>query len=222
METAPSLAVKHYGLTEWVDFARRLTNLAKSREMHEHLAQGCAQCQDLADFCSCLQRLCGTMLATGAPDWVTRRASAIFPLRDIDSRKSSFIVPKLVFENFGAPSAIGLRTGSNPGWQALYQAGDYALDIRIDPDPATTQAATLVGQILNHAAPESNPDGMPVLLKSGKSVVAHARCNRFGEFQLSYRQRRRLRLVIYLEQESKGFRIPVQHFASGLSAPKVN
>ena len=76
----------------------------------------------------------------------------------------------------------------------------------------------MVGQILNQAVPESILDEVSVLLESGKSVIAQTRCNRFGEFQLAYHQRRRLRLVISLEHEAKCFRIPVQRFASGLWA----
>jgi hypothetical protein len=215
MEASTAQASNHYDLTEWVDYARGMTDLERFRQMDEHLAQGCAHCQDLANFCECVKRFYGTMLATTVPDRIMSRANAIFALQRDDSRKVSFLVPKLIIENVAALSAAGIRTGGSTAWQALYQAGEYALDVRVDPDPTIARAATMVGQVLNHALPKSF-DGMHVALKAGKCVVAESRCNEFGEFQLNYIQRRNLQLFVHLEQQSTCLRISVKAFASGL------
>jgi hypothetical protein len=60
-------------------------------------------------------------------------------------------------------------------------------------------------------------ENVPVYLKSGKSVVAETRSNRFGEFQMEYEQQGRLQLCVYLEDGSKCFQVPLKKFAADKS-----
>jgi hypothetical protein len=215
MEAVGGEATKHYDLAEWVDFARGLTCPAKQAQMEEHLAGGCSHCRQLAKFCVSFQKVSATMLTTMLPEQLTSRTPAILNAVDPDE-SVSVAIPELIYEHLEAPSGAGLRTGSNTGWQALYKAGNYAVDLRVDPDPGTIRAVTMVGQLLNQSMPESMRDGNLVLLESGKRIVAQTRCNEFGEFHFNYLQRSRLRLAICLNKESKWLRIPIKHLALGM------
>ena len=98
-----------------------------------------------------------------------------------------------------------MRATWQVGWQALYRAGDCSLDIRVEPELASSRAA-VIGQISNHVRPEREDGGLPVRLNAGKLVVAETRSNGFGEFVMEYEREARLQLCIYLEDRSK--RIP--------------
>jgi hypothetical protein len=144
-----------------------------------------------------------------APESAVNLARAIYPARP----KRSFRIPcELVFDSFLAPAPVGLRASWQVGWQALYLAGDCSLDLRIEPDPLSSRAA-LIGQVSNHAVPDSPMGDIPVSLKSGKRVMAETRSNQFGEFQLEYDQQSRLELCVVLEGGAKRIVAPLRRVA---------
>jgi len=77
--------------------------------------------------------------------------------------------------------------------QALYQVGDYSLDLRLENERGTSRVA-LVGQIQNHQQPGNWLGGLPILLVSGKQILAQAVSNSLGESQMEYAPTKRLRL----------------------------
>lgn len=206
--------MKHFGISQWVDFARGFTAEAEREVMHSHLAEGCGECRDLADFSVSLAGICTAMAKHGAPDWVARKAKAIFPAHaPIQSRKADRIPVKLIYDSFLVPAPAGLRATWQVGWQALYRAGDCSLDLRIEPELASSRAA-IIGQITNHLTPGHEMENIPVVVKSGRMIVAETRSNRFGEFQMEYEQQSRLQLCVYLNDGSKCFQVPLKKFAS--------
>ena len=88
-----------------------------------------------------------------------------------------------------------------------------SLDLRVEPELSSSRAA-LIGQISNHSTPDNLMENVPVYLKSGRSVVAETRSNRFGEFQMEYEQQGRLQLCVYLENGMKRFQVPLRKFTS--------
>jgi len=206
--------MKHYGISQWVDFARGLVPEAVGGEMRDHLDEGCSECRELANFCQKLHDVSSLAASHPVPDWVVRSAKAIFPVHAQPRRKRSFAVPyQLIYDSFLLPATVGLRDAWQVGWQALYRAGDCSLDLRIEPEPSSRRAA-LIGQVSNHIAPQNDMEGLPVCLKSGKLVVAETRSNRFGEFQIEYEQQGRLSLCVYLENGSKRIEVPLKKIAS--------
>jgi len=75
----------------------------------------------------------------------------------------------------------------------LYEAGDFALDLRLDQEYGTT-TVVLVGQISDRSQPTRKLTNLPVLLMSGGEILTRASSNQFGEFHLEYEPRGRLRL----------------------------
>jgi hypothetical protein len=208
--------MKHYGIGEWVDFARGLS--LESEAMRGHLSMGCSECRDLADFCTSLSALCEEMAAVSVPEWIVNNALAICPTRKPKTPKRAFRLPlELIYDSFLAPAPVGLRTAWCRGWQALYRAGDCSLDLRVEPEVHSLRAA-VIGQISNHALPKSCMEGLPVCVKQGRLVVAQTRSNEFGEFQMEYEQRGRLQLCVDLENGSKRLQIPLRKLVADSAA----
>jgi hypothetical protein len=202
--------MKHYGIGEWVDFARGLSPEVESEVMRDHLLAGCSECQELAEFCDGLSTICRDMAEGTVPEWVVRNALAIFPARKPKAPKRAFRLPlELIYDSFLAPAPAGLRAAWFRGWQALYRSGDCSLDLRVEPEIHSLRAA-VIGQISNHALPKSCMGGLPVYVKQGHLVVAETRSNEFGEFQMEYEQRGRLQLCVDLENGSKRLLIPLR------------
>jgi hypothetical protein len=206
--------MKHFGIDEWVDFARGLTSNEDQVAMREHLASGCGPCSDVAKFCDRLSQVCLGMAPYEVPDSVVRGARAIFPKRPPERHRRSIRLPiELIFDSFLVPAPAGLRATWQVGWQGLYRAGDCSVDLRIEPELRSSRA-TVIGQISNHVSPSVEMGDILVCLKSGKVVLAETRSNRFGEFQLEYEQQSRLHLQIYLENGAKTIQLPLKAVAA--------
>jgi len=210
--------MRHFEISQWVDFVHGFVAEADSRAMQSHLAEGCGECSDIAEFSSNLTSICQAIGAYAAPDAVVRNAKAIFPVHTPAQVRRSLRIPvELIYDSFLVPAPVGLRASWQVGWQGLYRAGDCSLDLRIEPELSSSRAA-LIGQINNHSLPEHKMENIPVVVKSGRMVVAETRSNRFGEFQVEYEQQGRLQLWVYLEDGSKCFQVPLKKLASDRNA----
>jgi hypothetical protein len=206
--------MKHYGIPQWVDYTRRLVSPADGSAMQRHLTEGCAECQELVEFCSKVSTICHDMAAISVPERVVRSALAIFPVRQPETPRRVFRIPvELIYDSFLVPAPAGLRATWQVGWQALYRAGDCSLDLRVEPELHSSRAA-VIGQISNHVLPGDRMEGIPVYVKSGRMVVAETRSNAFGEFQMEYEQHGRLQLCVDLENGSKRFQVSLKKFGS--------
>ncbi|HTS30063.1 MAG TPA: hypothetical protein VMH81_29530 [Bryobacteraceae bacterium] len=87
------------------------------------------------------------------------------------------------------------------------------MDLRIEPDLGSSRAS-VIGQISNHVSPEIEMSDLPVYLRQGKTVLAEARSNRFGEFQMEYEQQRKMQLCIYLQGGSQCIQVPIKRLAA--------
>jgi len=206
--------MKHYGIAQWVDFSRGFVR----PEMQEHLAGGCAACQAGMQFCDKLALAFRRMADSAVPDEAVRQAKAIFPVRPLERPRRLIRIPaELIYDSFLVPSPAGLRSSWQVGWQGLFHAGDCALDLRIEPELRSSKAS-LVGQISNRVQPGMGMSDIPVYVKAGKLVVAEARSNRFGEFQMDYPQQGRLQLCIDLDGGTKSIQVPLKKLGSERSS----
>jgi hypothetical protein len=195
--------MKHYGIAEWVDYARDLVTETDGSAMRGHLADGCTDCMDAAAFSDRLTDVCSVMMTQTVPDNVVRMARAIFPIQPQTRTRRVFRIPvELIYDSFLMPAPAGLRSTWQVGWQALYRAGDCSLDLRIEPELRTPRAS-MIGQVSNHIMPEDRMADLAVYLKSGKLIVAETRSNQYGEFQMEYEQQKRLQLCVYLGDGSQ-------------------
>src|SRR5579872_4311738 len=163
-------SMKHFGIVQWVDFTRGILPEAEGGRMREHLAAGCMECQGMADFCNKLAGVCRSIVPSRVPEAVVEQARSIFQAKLLQRPKRQFrIAVELIYDSFLVPAPAGLRASWQIGWQALYRAGECSLDLRVEPELHTCRAA-LIGQLANHAQPETEMIDLPVYLKAGKVV----------------------------------------------------
>ena len=75
--------MKHYGIIQWVDFARHVVTGEEEVRMRDHLSAGCAECLRLLEFCNTVYETSRGIAPEPVPDWVVRSAKALarFALR---------------------------------------------------------------------------------------------------------------------------------------------
>jgi hypothetical protein len=109
----------------------------------------------------------------------------------------------------------GARSDTQSLVQAVCQAGDYTIDLQIEPEFEAGEM-TLVGQIVSRATADEPLAGAPVRLMVRKKVVALAQTNRFGEFCLVSRLQSGLRLSVDIEVVDLRVGIPLGKLMAGL------
>ena len=206
--------MKHFEIGQWADVVRGLMTEAKQAELSAHLASGCRTCRRTVDVLTEVARLAAGESRNEVPAYAVQSARAIFALQQLD--KVYFfprVVGQLVYDSFKEPLPAGLRARHRISRHALYQAGDYSMDLRMEHQRGTANV-TLVGQIVNRVQPDKPMAILPVFLVSGKEILAHACSNAFGEFQLEYAPKRRLRLYIQGNQGlQRHIEVPLSRFA---------
>jgi hypothetical protein len=187
----------HFKIWEWVDFVRGMSADARSTAMQEHLSSGCKRCEALVRVLRAFAERASQEARYEPPAEVVRLAQAIFPSR----RPERSVFARLVYDSFRDPLPVGLRAEDRVARHALYEAGDVAVDLQMEQEPGT-DVVNLLGQISDRDKPRTQPPSLPVLLMSGKGLVASAVCNALGEFEIEYKATRDLRLYVPLRETS--------------------
>ncbi len=194
--------MKHFQLEEWVDFVRNLSDKSNRITMERHLSD-CVECSRTVTTLRKLQRSASADSQYQVPEYAIHSARAIFALQRPEKvRILPRVLAKLVFDSFREPLAVGVRSQQRITRQALYEAGDYSVDLRIEHDRGAA-TVVLVGQIINRREPEKRMANIGVQLMSGKEVLSRATSNQLGEFQMEYRPKRSLQLHVPIQQSGK-------------------
>ena len=187
--------MNHYKITRWVDYVRGAVNAPEQLEMSDHLLK----CDACRDECDLLARVAVKMQADRqyeVPEHALRNARALFAL---PGKPKKTVLQKvagyLVFDSFQEPSFAGARSRVQNMRHALYEADDYSVDVRLEEHPDSCRV-NLVGQLAVRSQAVSSLHGIPVVLMSGRQVLAEALSNEFGEFQLEYEPKRQLKLCV--------------------------
>lgn len=114
----------------------------------------------------------------------------------------------------GAGAVAGTRSALDATVQAVYHAGDYTIDLQIEPGTETSEMA-LVGQVVNRAESSEPLTGVPVLLTVRNKQVAESQSNRFGEFCLVTREQRGMKLCLEIRNIGKRIEIPLRELMAG-------
>lgn len=184
---------KHFNIWEWVDFVRNTGDSSRSSTMNEHLAAGCRRCERVVRVLGDFARRSRYDTGNEPAAHVIRCAEAIFPAR----RAGSTVLGRLIYDSFREPLPAGMRAQGRLARHALYEAGDVFVDLQMEQTPAGV--VSLLGQISDRDRPQDAPaPPTPVLLTSGRALVASTVCNLLGEFELTYKPARDLRLHVPL------------------------
>jgi hypothetical protein len=188
--------MKHYDQAHWLQFLRAELDPQLRSAMQRHLDAPCSKCSATVEL---LRKVASTAQAdaqVNVPESAVRMARAIFALNKPEEvHLKSGILARLVFDSFREPATAGVRSGRQLARQTLYEAGDYTIDLRFEPDLDPAQVV-MVGQIANRVAPELPPQSVPIVLRGGRQELGRAVTNQFGEFQLVYRPKMPLRLLV--------------------------
>ena len=193
--------MKHYDINEWTDFVRRVGETSKREDMSQHLATGCKKCGGVVSF---LEKLVTVTRSdtVKVPDQLVRNAKVLFAMSKPEKISMASTVAKLIFDSFSGPVPVGVRGTPRVTRQAMYEAGDYCVDLRMEHERGGA-LVTLVGQVASRKNPARGVAGTPVMLMAGKDVVAKASCNRFGEFQMEYQPQEQMRLHVPVADENR-------------------
>ncbi len=206
--------MSHYEIGQWVDMVRGLVTERKRAEMSAHVNSGCQSCSRTLRILLGVAKASSVENRYQVPLYVVNGARAIFALQRPE-RVYLFprIVGRLVYDSFKEPLPAGLRARHRLTRHALYEAGDFSVDIRLEHQPGTP-SVTLVGQIVNRSDPGGSPAGLPVYLVSGGKCLVQSTSNDYGEFQFEYRPRRHLRLYMQGNQRIQNdIELPLDRFA---------
>jgi hypothetical protein len=200
--------MRHFTLDDWADFARDIVEPGKGTAMKGHLETGCKSCTAVVSLWQRVHGITQRELTYDPPESAVRNGKATFTLH-----MASKIRPKrgpcaeLLLDNFLQSQRAGVRSGEITARQLLYGAGDYHIDIRIEPQEDPDKVA-LVGQVLNAADVENYVDQAPVTLFQAGRVRAESFTNCLGEFRLECELESGLQLRIRLPQGTE-LRVPL-------------
>jgi hypothetical protein len=202
--------MKHFDISEWVDLARGTVPAVNRAAMDAHLSSGCARCQSALDFVQRVSTVAQVARRDEPPSDVVRWAKAISAMQRPPRTSLLRLIGQLIYDSLRDP-VPGLRAEDRASRHALYEAGSVCLDLRLEHE-RESGLVTLVGQISDREAPDRPMTGAPALLMGRKDIVAHAACNKFGEFQMEYPPASHLRLCVAVDQAGKRIEVPLGQF----------
>jgi len=153
------------------------------------------------------------------PENLVKAAKSVFPTRRAEAASPEWLslpllAARLVFDNMAGLAQAGARAASEHMVQAVYHAGDYAIEVQIEREPESAEMA-VVGQVVNRDSSGVVLADVPVLLMARSKVVARTQSNRFGEFCLVCRVQG-LKLCMQIEEIGKRVEIPLTRIMEGL------
>ena len=186
--------MSHFSSADWVDFARGLCAGENASAMRAHLDSKCEECvKSLAVWQTVLAHL--SPEARYRPPRQTMKAV----LKEYSAHKpwrwllSASRMAELVFDSFRQPSPALVRGAASVSRRLVHQAEPFVIDLRLE---TVRDRLFLIGQILNSEDPEQRMHGVDVLLLEGEDLIASAKANSFGEFEVQSECDRDLRLFI--------------------------
>ena len=199
---------QHNSDAEWADFVRDLTTRRARASMEAHRSSGCRRCGRAAEAFGMVAAVARGEAAFEAPAHALRWAKVVYSLRQPERVQIlPRVLARLVFDSFGEPQPLGVRSMARVSRQAMYRSGDTYVDLRMESEPGSRRVS-LVGQIAGAKAGRRSFGNVPVVLASGTGILARAVSNELGEFQMSYEPGRRLRLYVPLNGD-RGIEVPL-------------
>lgn len=198
--------MSHYDITRWIDYVRGLSSTTDKREMSAHLLE-CNSCRKERDLLARMVVRTQSELQYQVPEYALRNVRVLFAANAPAKRTMlQKLIGRLVFDSLQQPALAGARSNAQGMRHALYEAGDYSVDLRLEEHPGSTRM-NMVGQLAVRSQNVSSLDGIPVVLMSGREVLAQAVSNQFGEFQLEYEPKQRLKLRVPIQQRRESIEL---------------
>jgi hypothetical protein len=198
----------NHATDRWSDFVRGITPLSVTTRMQQHLLSGCKRCNRTATILGKLATV-ASQPDIAVPRAVVHNAQAIFSI----TRKSnvvSSIVAKIVFDSFLEPLPAGVRSRTRMFRQAMFEAGNVLVDLRLENQADGTFLMT--GQVADRSTPTRAMSRVSLHLVNG-TERRELQANRFGEFQTVYCADGDIRLEI--SGVGRNIEVPLSQFNAG-------
>lgn len=203
-----NLKVKHFGMDEWADFARGLVQDDRKGLMHQHLREGCTDCQKTFELWRNVSQAAARESFYAPPSFAVRAARGQFGmLRALPEMTGFQRAVRVIFDSFRQPALQGVRSSGKRPRQIVYQVGDYYLDVRTEADPSSKKLS-LIGQLRDSTDPARKMSESQVVLLRGQDRVGRTTTNHFGEFRLEFDRRDNLWLAVGIQGEA-GIVVPL-------------
>jgi hypothetical protein len=204
--------MKHHDLGQWVDFVRGVVSEAGRIDMEAHLIS-CRQCGQMVERLRWAASTARADADREPPAPLIRWARALYGLhRPERVGRLPRLVARLLHDSQRDPIPAGVRAEDRPARQTRYQAGQFLVDLRLERQQGSPLVA-LVGQVSHVQGRARELRGAPVLLTSGRTILARTICNEFGEFQLEYEPRGHLRLQLPVSEPLGRIDVSLGRFA---------
>lgn len=193
--------MKHYGIEEWIDYARGTATESLNKALEEHLEQGCSACaREFATWKTVVNFAESEALCEPPLSVVRTVKLAVPPGPSPVPGGRSREIAALIFDSFAQPQLQGVRSAQVTGRQLLYKAGPLLIDMHLQA-LANSSRRSLTGQVMNADQARSDIDRLHVHLLSGQKELAHTHTDRFGEFYIEYDPERDLHLSLEVSAE---------------------
>lgn len=176
--------MQHFGLEEWVDFARDLVDAKNKTAMQGHLESGCRDCAKTLQMWKRVHEITRRDSMYEPPEGSVRFVKGAYALNGPQkANRAKPTMAQLLFDSFANPLPAAVRSSGAAVRQLLYGTDMYQVDVRIEP-MEDSERAFLTGQILASKEPNQNLDKVPVVAAKGREILAKSVTNPFGEFQM--------------------------------------
>jgi hypothetical protein len=200
--------LKHFPMSDWIDFAHHAEEREKTKVMQQHLDGGCAKCLKNLEIWRYVMDFASKENAYQPSEASVRAVRVGFALRNvIPFPPGNLEVADLVFDSAKQALIAGTRGESASARQLLYKLGSICIDLRVQPTPGAG-SVVLVGQLLDSTRPTHGISDILVSLLSQGSAISHKKTNDFGEFDFGFESHRETQLAFGIEK-SRTIVVPV-------------
>jgi hypothetical protein len=199
--------MSHFSPADWVDFARGLLPQPEAAALQAHLDDKCGECLESVAMWRSVREYLSREAQYGPPDEVFETTAAAYtavkPWRWlVEAARQA----ELIFDSFRQPILAFVRGSTSSSRRLVHKAEPFVIDLRLE---AVRDRFYLLGQILNSEHPAEEMHGVDILLLSGEDLVAKAKANPSGEFEVQCERGCDLRLFINIRgHRAIGIAIP--------------
>ena len=177
----------HFTAEEWADFVRQTAPADQSRAMQEHLASGCRNCTTAHDTWQRVAKSAASVERFDPPDSTLRIARSLFAMRPPSGRAARVMdAARALFDSALMPLPAGVRSAAEAPRKLVYAAGEYLVDLQVQPISQRAGATQLTGQVTMPGNAQAQFDGIPVVVLRHARIIAKTTTNSLGEFQTEF------------------------------------
>ncbi len=187
--------MEHFANETWTDFVRGASVANTAHDVEAHLADGCSQCETTLRFWRSVLAFAEHERFYAPPAGLVQQVKLGFS-RTSNVQTDVWAMGALVFDSWESATPVGVRGATMAARQVVYEGEGLTVDLRFDR-MGTSNTICAAGQVLDkEATPSALGNTAVVLWTEEGQLLATTEANEFGEFQLEFPMRDRLRLSI--------------------------